>query len=393
MTNAYEVQLIEYLKGLEDKGMHRLLRLMGSTQNGRTHLNGSQIINFSSNNYMGLAQHPLLIERATDWMENWGAGAMASRLVCGTMELHEQVEQRLVQGKGGEAALVFNSGFQANLSILSALFDKDVLGSEPLVFCDRLNHASMHQGLKAAGIRQIRYHHNDLDHLEKLLRKNADVAGPRFILTESVFSMDGDQSDVDALINLADKYGAELYIDEAHATGVLGTNGFGLCAGKNVAFKMGTFSKALGGFGAYLVCSRTVRDYLINRCAGFIYSTALPPAVLGAMDAALELVPTLDATRKRLLDNAEKVRARFSKSGFDVGGSSTQIIPLIVGDEKKTLAVAKSLEQENILGIAIRPPTVPKGASRIRFALSASHSDDDINLLCDVVDQLGTREF
>jgi 8-amino-7-oxononanoate synthase len=393
MTNAYESQLSAYLDSLQDKGMRRNLRAMGITKNGRTQLNGKEIINFSSNNYMGLAQHPLLIERASHWMEHWGTGSMASRLVCGTMELHEQVERRLIDGKGGEAALIFNSGFQANVAILAALFDKDMLDAEPLVFCDRLNHASMHQGLKAAGVRQIRYHHNDLDHLESLLQKNEHVQGHRFILSESVFSMDGDQSEVDALINLAEKYNAQLYLDEAHATGVLGQNGFGLCAGKKVDFKMGTFSKALGGFGAYLVCSKTIRDYLINRCAGFIYSTALPPSVLGAMDAALELVPQLDGERARLLSKAEMVRGRFKKSGFDVGTSSTQIIPLIVGDEKKTLAFAKALEDENILGIAIRPPTVPKGASRIRFALSAAHGDEDINRLCDVVDQFAQREF
>jgi 8-amino-7-oxononanoate synthase len=385
MTSDFNTRLENFVSGLEENGLRRQLRAIGKTQNGRSVIDGEEYINFSSNNYMGLAQHPSLIERAKEWTQQWGAGSMASRLVCGNMELHECVEQRLIEGKGGEAALVFNSGFQANSAILTALLDKDVLGTEPLVFCDRLNHASMHHGLKAAGTRQIRYRHNDLDHLETLLKKNADKVGHKFILTESVFSMDGDQSDVDALIELADKYGAQLYIDEAHAMAVLGEKGFGLCAGKNIAFKMGTFSKALGGFGAYIVCSKAVRDYLVNRCSGFIYSTSLPPSVLGAMDAALELVPTLDKERDRLLANANKVRKSFIQSGFDVGDSSTQIIPLIVGAEKQTLALAKALEAEKILGIAIRPPTVPKGTSRIRLALSAAHSDEDINLLCDVV--------
>jgi len=380
----------DYVSGLEEKGLRRRLRTMGQTHEGRTVLDGREIINFSSNNYMGLAQHPLLIERSQQWVQDWGTGSMASRLVCGTMELHERVEERLIQAKGGEAALIFNSGFQANSAILASLFDKDVLGHEALVFCDRLNHASMHHGLKAGGIRQIRYRHNDLNHLEELLQKHSDKPGPKFILSESVFSMDGDQSDVDALIGLAEHYGAELYLDEAHATGVLGKHGYGLCAGKKVSFKMGTFSKALGGFGAYLVCSQAVKDYLINRCSGMIYSTSLPPAVLGAMDAALELVPSLDGERARLLANADKVRRSFQQSGFDVGESSTQIIPLIIGDEEKTLEMAKALEQENILGIAIRPPTVPKGTSRIRFALSAAHKDEDIDRLCDVIGAFGS---
>jgi 8-amino-7-oxononanoate synthase len=385
MTLDFENTLTQFVTGLEEQGLRRRLRSVGPSKYGRTMINGREMINFSSNNYMGLAQHPLLIERACHWAQNWGAGSMASRLVCGSMGLHEAVENRLCAAKGGEAALIFNSGFQANSAILSALLDKDVLGSEPLVFCDRLNHASMHHGLKAAGIRQIRYRHNDLNHLEELLIKNRDKKGHRFILTESVFSMDGDQSDIDALIDLADTYGAQLFVDEAHATGVLGQQGFGLCAGKNVAFKMGTFSKALGGFGAYLVCSKAVKDYLVNRCSGFIYSTALPPAVLGAMDAALELVPTLAEERQRLLNNAQKVRESFVSSGFDVGESSTQIIPLIIGDEAKTLRVAQQLDHKGVLGIAIRPPTVPKGTSRIRFALSAAHSDYDIDTLCDVV--------
>jgi 8-amino-7-oxononanoate synthase len=385
MSNTFNDKLSTYVHGLDAQGLRRRLRAVGQTRNGHTRLNGQDIINFSSNNYMGLAQHPLLIARACEWAQDWGTGSMASRLVCGTMELHEQVEDRLIVAKGGEAALIFNSGFQGNSAILTALFDKDILGAEPLVFCDRLNHASMHHGLKAAGVRQIRYRHNDLNHLEELLQKYQDKAGDRFILSESVFSMDGDQSDVDALIALADRYDAQLYLDEAHATGVLGQRGFGLCAGKNVAFKMGTFSKGLGGFGAYLICSKAVKDYLVNRCTGLIYSTSLPPAVLGAMDAALELIPRLDERRDRLLKNAQKLRDSFIKSGFDVGGSTTQIIPLIIGEEERTLEMANALEDAGILGIAIRPPTVPRGTSRIRFALSADHSDDDINKLCDVV--------
>ncbi len=387
MSDYLDDLFADYVAGLEKKGLHRRLRPMGQSHAGHTRLDHGEVINFSSNNYMGLAQHPLLVQRACEWAQQWGAGAMASRLVCGTMELHERIEQRLAEAKGGEAALIFNSGFQANSAILSALLDKEVLGAEPLVFCDRLNHASMHHGLKAAGVRQIRYRHNDLGHLESLLIKYQEERGDRFILTESVFSMDGDQSDVDGLIVLAEKYSAHLYIDEAHATGVLGQRGFGLCAGKNVSFKMGTFSKALGGFGAYLVCSQAVKEYLVNRCSGFIYSTALPPAVLGAMDAALELVPQLDGERARLLTNAQRVRTHFKACGFEVGDSSTQIIPLIVGDETETLKMAQVLEKDNILGVAIRPPTVPRGASRIRLTLNACHSDADIDHLCRAVER------
>lgn len=387
MTTDLYQNAEQILENLSQKGLRRDLNPVGVSKLGRTQIDGKEYINFSSNNYMGLAQHPLLIERAMQWTREWGSGSMASRLVCGTMDLHTRIEDKLCAVKGGESALIFNSGFQANAAILSALFDKDLCGEEPLVFCDKLNHASMHQGLKAAGVRQIRYRHNDMNHLEECLRKYEGSSRPRFIVTESVFSMDGDRSPIEDLIDISHRYNAMLYVDEAHATGVLGHNGFGLCAHKDVTFKMGTFSKALGGFGAYLVCPKVFRDYLVNKCAGLIYSTALPPAVLGTMDGALELVPNLTQERKKLLQASETVRTRFKNAGFDVGPSSTQIIPLILQDEVKTLAFSEKLKASGILGVAIRPPTVPKGASRIRFALSAAHQPADIEKLCCFVEE------
>ncbi|MEO5350830.1 MAG: aminotransferase class I/II-fold pyridoxal phosphate-dependent enzyme, partial [Magnetococcus sp. YQC-3] len=274
----------------QERGRWRILRSLGVSHAGRTEVAGERLLNFSSNNYMGLAEHPLLVQRACEWAARWGVGATASRLVCGNMALFATVEEKLTRGKGSEAALIFNSGFQANGTVLPALLERGVLGGEPLVFADRFNHASFHHGCQAAGVRQIRYRHNDLNHLEMLLKKHAARSGPRFILSETVFSMDGDCCDVAGLIGLKERYGAFLYLDEAHAGGVLGVDGFGLAAAYpgQVDLVMGTFSKGLGGFGAYVACSRLLKEYLVNRCAGFIYSTALPPAVLGAMDAALE---------------------------------------------------------------------------------------------------------
>ena len=201
--------------------------------------------------------------------------------------------------------------------ILPALFDSRVLGGEPLVYCDKLNHASLIHGCLTAGVRQIRFRHNDLGHLEELLAKQTDDDRPRFIVTETVFSMDGDRADVLALARLADRYEAFLYLDEAHATGVLGDGGFGLAKGLAGprCLVMGTFSKALGGFGAFVACTATLRDYLINRCSGLIYATALPPAVLGAMDAALDLVPGMDAERVRLAAHGERLRAALAEAG------------------------------------------------------------------------------
>lgn len=380
----------DFLKTCADTGRFRSLTPVGPSKAGRTMVNGREMINFSSNNYMGLAEHPLLRERAHEWAGQYGAGAMASRLVCGTLELHERVENRLVEGKGGESGLIFNSGFQGNFAILSALLDKAVLGHAPLVFCDRLNHASMHAGIAQAGARQIRYRHNDLNHLESLLQKHAESKVIKFIIGETVFSMDGDQAPVADMIALAQKYNARLYLDEAHAMGVLGPDGFGLCAHKAVDFKMGTFSKALGGFGAYLVCSGTMRDYLVNKSQGMIYSTALPPAVLGAMDAALELLPGLSDVRSKLLKMAQKVRDAVLQSGFSVGQSTTQIVPVIVGDAQKTIEMSKKLNDMGILAIAIRPPTVPTGESRLRLAITAAHCDEDIDYLCECLKKLSS---
>ncbi len=383
-----EQTLDSFLENLRGSGRYRRLRTFATAGNGRVTAGGGELLNFSSNDYLGLARHPALIERACQWAEEWGTGATASRLVCGTLELHAAVEEKLARGKGAQAALIFNSGFQANSAVLAALFDKDFLGGVPLVFSDRLNHASIHHGCKAAGARQIRYRHNDMDHLQELLQANAGKPGVRFIVTETVFSMDGDRVDVDVLTGLAARYGAFLYLDEAHATGLFGRDGFGLAAGHSVDLVMGTFSKGLGGFGAFVACSGKLREYLINRCSGFIYSTAPPPAVLGAMDAALDLLPGMEAERRRLLAMAEKVRDGFRSAGIDVGASSTQIIPAIVGTDELALSMAGELERQGILAVAIRPPSVPQGASRVRFALSAAHSDGDIERLIQAVGAL-----
>jgi 8-amino-7-oxononanoate synthase len=350
-------------------------------------------LDFSSNDYLGLARHPALIERAREFAQRWGAGAGASRLVCGNLLPFVAVEEKLARGKQAEAALVFVSGFQANASVLPALFDVKVLGAEPLVYCDKLNHASLIQGCLAAGVRQIRFRHNDLGHLEQLLAQHQGEKRPRFIVTETVFSMDGDRVDLTGLRALAERYGAFLYLDEAHATGVLGDGGFGLAKGLAGprCLVMGTFSKALGGFGAYAACTQTLRDYLINRCPGLIYATALPPAVLGAMDAALDLLPTLDGARVHLAASAARFRKAMASAGLDTGASSTQIVPVMLGPEERALGLARALEEEGLLGVAIRPPTVPPGSSRIRFAFSARHTDEQIDRLIEAMVRLVGR--
>ena len=308
----------DYLRGLsqvlieaEDENRRRSLRPLTRLSGGRVHLeDGRTLFDVSSNDYLGLAMHPQVRARAADYAQRLGGGSAASRLVSGTLPEHLAVEARLAAFKRKDAALLFASGYQANASVLATLIG--LMPGPVKVFADRLNHASLHAGIAQAGTRQIRFRHNDLDHLERQLGAVDNQGRTRLIVTESVFSMDGDRADLEGLLSLAERHDAMLYVDEAHATGVLGPHGAGLCAalpkGAPVIV-MGTLGKALGGFGAYVAGPRTLIDVLVQRCGGFIYSTAPPPAVLGALDAALDLVPGMDAERERLLSNASRVRA------------------------------------------------------------------------------------
>lgn len=379
----FETLWKDRLADLDGDGRLRRLRPLARKADGRLQADGRALIDFSSNDYLGLSRHPELVRRARDFAQKYGAGAGASRLVTGELPPFAAIEAKLAAGKGAPAALLFVSGFQANASILPALFDRAALKAEPVVFADRLNHASLIQGCLAAGIRQLRFRHNDLGHLEALLERHAGSGRPLFIVTETVFSMDGDRVDLPALTALAERFGAFLYLDEAHATGVFGPGGFGLAHGLAGprCLVMGTFSKALGGFGAYAACTPALRDYLINRCPGLIYATALPPAVLGAMDAALDLLPGLDAERARVLAHAASFRESMAAAGLDTGTSTTQIVPILLGEEKRALRVAHGLEEQGFLGVAIRPPTVPAGQARLRLAFSARHTEEEVAAL------------
>ncbi|MBV0887277.1 8-amino-7-oxononanoate synthase [Komagataeibacter oboediens] len=373
------------LDHMADTHTRRVLRPVQHVGAATVIRDGRELVNFSSNDYLGLSHHPALVARASEWLRLDGTGSGASRLVTGTSPRHMHVETRLAAFKGCEAAVILASGWQANASVLAALLRLAAgQGAPPQVFTDRLNHASLHQGCMAAGVRQIRFRHNDLDHLDSLLDRHAgDDRAMRVIVTESVFSMDGDRTDIARLAAIARRHGAFTYVDEAHATGVLGPQGRGLCAEHEIDLVMGTFSKALGSFGAYVAGSRALCDWLVNACSGFVFTTAPPPAVLGAMDAALELVPTLDDARARLVRNATHIRNVIQRCGLTSGPSTTQIIPIMMGEATRALAFAARLESCGILATAIRPPTVPPNGSRIRLALSAAHSDS-------MIDQLAT---
>jgi 8-amino-7-oxononanoate synthase len=346
-------------------------------------INDRNMLNFCSNDYLGLSMHPLLKERSIEFIQKYGSGSTASRLICGNYDIFEQVENKLAQLKQVEASLVLSSGFQANISVIPALADQN-----SLILSDQFNHNSLIMGSRLARCKVKVYRHNDLTHLEQLLLENMDHGFSRiFIVTESVFSMDGDMADMHALVALSKKFNAFLIVDDAHATGVFGHQGMGLTCGLNIDLIIGTFGKAGGSFGAYLACSKKLRDYMINCCSGLIYTTALPPSVLGAIDAALDLIPAMDAQRKTLQANAEYLRQSLHKMGWHTGSSSTQIIPIMIGKAVDALELSKWLEENGILISAIRPPTVPEGASRIRLSLSALHTRKHIDQLIGVLKQ------
>jgi len=383
-------QLSQELAALESQALRRRLQVLEEVlPGGRVRLEGRVLLNLSSNDYLGLAQDPRLINAAQAAAARWGTGAGASRLVVGHLALHEAVEARLAAFKGTQAAVIFSTGYMANLGVISAL-----AGPGDTVFCDRLNHASIYDGIKLSGANLQRFPHRDLNRLEALLQKIEKMpktqGGKRcLIITDSVFSVDGDLAPLAELVALKERFGASLMIDEAHATGVLGARGAGLAEAlgltDRVEIHMGTFSKALGSLGGYVAGDRRLIDYLYNRARSFIYSTALAPPVLGAIEAALEIVAQEPQRRAYLLEESEKFRRGLRSAGLDTLGSETQIVPVLVGDNARTLEFAALLRQQGLMAVALRPPTVPPGRARVRFSLSAAHAREDLRRALDTI--------
>jgi 8-amino-7-oxononanoate synthase len=353
---------------------------------GKVRLGGRVLLNLSSNDYLGLSLDPRLIIAAQNAAARWGVGAGASRLVAGHLALHREVEATLAAFKGTEAAVIFSTGYMANLGTISAL-----AGPGDTVFCDKLNHASIYDGIKLSGANLARFPHRDMNRLEGLLQK----AGPgrRLIITDSVFSVDGDLAPLKDIVELKDRYGAALMVDEAHATGVLGPKGAGLAdeldLTQRIEVHMGTFSKALGSLGGYVAGDKRLIDYLHNRARSFIYSTAMPPQVLGAIGAALDVVAQEPERRQYLLAEAESFRETLTQAGFDLLGSETQIVPVLVGENARTLDFAGRLRERGLLAVAFRPPTVTPGQARVRFSLSAAHVREDLTAARQAIVEVG----
>ena len=364
------------LKEQEQLHLLRGLVRIGSGQGPRVLLDGREVILLCSNNYLGLAEHPSLARAACQALERFGAGTGASRLVSGNMDLHEELEHHIARFKGTESALVFNSGYAANTGVIPAL-----AAEGDLVLSDELNHASIIDGCRLSRARTLIYGHRDMGHLEALLKEHAN-SRRRLIVTDGVFSMDGDIAPLPDLVGLAERFDAMLMVDDAHGTGVLGARGrgtaehFGLEG--RVHVQMGTLGKALGSFGAYVAGDRGLITYLVNACRSFIFSTSLPPSVCAASIAALDLVDREPWRRDRLWRNRARLAEGLAALGIGTGASSTPIVPIIVGGAEQALAASQELLSAGLFAAAIRPPTVPAGSSRIRMTVMATHSDSDI---------------
>jgi 8-amino-7-oxononanoate synthase len=371
------------LKKRSEEGLLRVLRPISRKSMGKITINQKPYIDFSSNDYLGLSQHPKLIAASQKAIAEFGTSSSASRLLSGDLELHHKLEESLAVFKNKEAALVFNSGYQANTGIIPALYGKD-----DCIFSDRLNHASLIDGINLSGAELFRFHHNDMGHLESLIKKERGNFKKALIITESIFSMDGDKAPLKDIAGMKDKYNCEIFLDEAHATGIFGKNGSGLAEEEGVAekidFIMGTFSKALGSFGAYLATSRKTVDYLVNSCRSFIYSTALPPAVIAANLASIELIREEPIRREKLLKLSNYFREKLAGKGFQVRGCS-QIVPLITGDNFKAIELAQKYHAAGFWVLPIRPPTVPKGEARLRFCLTYYHEKEDLDRVIEIL--------
>lgn len=373
---------------------HRLRRLRAVEPCGRTlHIDGREALNLASNDYLGLSQHPKLIEAAVQATQRYGVGSGASRLVCGTHPIHEQVEQRFATFKHAEAALLLPTGYTANLAVLTTLTEAD-----DLIVMDKLVHASLIDAARASEAQLRTFPHLDLERAEQLLKRH--TIGRRFLVTDSVFSMDGDCADLPALCDLADQYDASLIVDEAHGTGVLGNGGAGLAEHQGVAKRIytcgtggivvSTASKALGSLGGIITADRAIVDLLINKARPFIYSTAVPPAQVASINAALDFIEQKPERRQELERICRHLRESLAEAGWPVDTTTiaTPILPLIVGDEQAAQQLQAKLYDAGIFAPAIRPPTVAPGQSRIRISLRSDLTQADIALLCSTLGTL-----
>jgi 8-amino-7-oxononanoate synthase len=379
--------LARELEKLQAEHLLRELKTINGAPGEWVEIQGQRLLNLSSNNYLGLAAHPSLKAAAVRAVQQWGCGATASRLIVGNYEINDQAEKDLAAFKGTEAALIFNSGYTANIGIITAL-----AGRGDIVISDKINHASIIDGIRLCGAQFLRYKHRDMTDLERCLKK-AEGYQRKLIISDSVFSMDGDLAPLPSIVALKNKYGAVLMIDEAHGSGIFGANGRGLAeylgVSEEVEINMGTLGKAFGCFGAYVSGRKVLIDYLRNKARGFIFTTALPPAVIASVQAAIQVMQEEKWRRAEVLSKAAWVREQLAGAGFDLLNSQSQIIPILSGDNATTLEFSSRLFQVNILAMAVRPPTVPLNTARLRLTVMATHSQEDLAWAVEQISQIG----
>ena len=383
MNPGFQAWLGGQLQTLKDQHLYKVPKILESPAGGRVKMNGREVVNLSSNNYLGLANHPKVRQAALESIEKWGVGAGAVRWIGGTMAVHEELEERLAKFKKTEAVLVFTSGFTANSGCIPAVMtDKDVIIS------DELNHASIIDGVRLAPAAYKKsegwvYEHKNLDSLEGCLKRASEKGfEKKLIITDGVFSMDGDIAPLPGIVELAEKHGASVMVDDAHGSGVLGEKGagttshFGLYG--RVDIQLGTLSKALGVVGGYIAGSALLKDWLINRGRPYLFSTAHPPMVAAALIAALDVMENDPEPMKKLWANTRWWKTALQEAGFDTMGSETPITPVYVGDEAAAQAMEKELWDEGVYALAIVYPTVSKGKARLRTMPNATHTEEDL---------------
>jgi glycine C-acetyltransferase/8-amino-7-oxononanoate synthase len=365
----------QHLNDLEDRGLYRRMRLISGPQGARVLLDGKPVLVMCSNNYLGLADHPRVREAAADAARRWGVGSSGSRLISGNMTIHRRLESRLAQFKGTESALLFGSGYLANSGIIPALTQQG-----EVVFSDELNHASIVDGCRLSRAETFIYDHGDLEHLAWGLRQARGRAS--LIVTDSVFSMDGDVAPLEGIVELAKDHDVRVMVDEAHATGTVGPGGRGAVAAAgltgDIDLIVGTLGKSLGAYGAYVACDTQMARFLINCSRSFIYSTAPAPPVVAAAAEALEILIEQPRRVTRLQQNSELFRRELAHHGFPVEQSQSHIVPLVTGDAETAMAMTEKALERGVFAQAIRPPTVPPEMCRLRVSVMASHKPDEL---------------
>jgi glycine C-acetyltransferase len=382
------------LDDLKKQGLYQPLRILGSEQMATSIINGKKVVNLSSNNYLGLANHPKMKEAMIEATKKWGAGTASVRPIIGTMEIHLELERKLAEFKHMESSLVFVAGIAANRGCIQTLLSSKVKGEDEkfVVISDELNHASIIDGVRLTKAQRKVYKHKDMAELEKVL-KESEGAPRIMIITDGVFSMDGDIAPLPDIAKLAKKYGAFTMVDDAHGEGVLGRNGRGTIDHFNLQgqwdIDMGTLSKAMGCLGGYIAGSRNLTDYLIQSARPFLFTTAHPPGVVAACLAAMEVVLTETWRHEKLWSNSKFFKAELNKLGFNTGNSETPITPIIIGDEVLTEKFSQRLFEEGVFGLRIVFPMVAKGKARVRTIVTAAHTEEELRFAIDKMKKVG----